>query len=102
MDQNTNNIPVEEGSKGLSIAALVCGIISITIGCCFYWLGIPTSIAATVCGAISISKKKPGKGMAIAGLVMGIIGIVINIVSIIMLIALGTSASYLNVLNELG
>ena len=91
MDQNTNNIPVQEGSKGMAITALVLGIISITIGCCTYFIGVPTSIAATILGGIAISKKKPGKGMAVAGLVMGIIGIVIIIISIIMIVALGSS-----------
>ena len=100
MDQNTNNIPVEEGSKGLSIAALVCGIVSITLGCCCTFVGLPTSIAAIICGAISISKSKPGKGMAIAGLVMGIISIVLLIVSFILNAAGVFTMDYQNILNQ--
>lgn len=101
MDENTNNIQEQQESKGFSITALVLGILSITIGCCSSWIGIPTSIAATIFGALSISKKKPGKGMAIAGLVMGIIGIVLNVIAIIMIVALGSSAGYLNMLNSI-
>lgn len=101
MDENTNNIPQQEGSKGMAIASLVCGIVSITIGCCSTWIGLPTSLVATVLGIIVLSKKKPGKGMAIAGLVMGIIGVILNIVGIIILATVGTSASYLNMINGL-
>ncbi len=56
---------------GLSIASLVCGILSL-ITCC---MGIPLGIGAIVTGIISLSKKYSGKGMAIAGIVTGALGI---------------------------
>ena len=64
-------------SKGLAIASLVMGILS--VGLCFGpLLGIP----AVICGHIALSKSKkyPGqsgaRGFAIVGLVTGYIGIV--------------------------
>ena len=97
MDQNINNTPVEEGSKGLSIAALVCGIVSITLGCCCTFVGLPTSIAAIICGGMAMSQNKPGRGMAIAGLVMGVIGIVLLVVSFI----LNLTGVYVDMLNRM-
>lgn len=104
MDENTNNIPQQEGSKGMAIASLVCGILSITIGCCMSYFDLILAIVAAVLGGISISKKNPGKGMAVAGIVMGIIAIVIWVVLIIMAVAFGSTAStesYLNMLNSM-
>ena len=62
--------------KGLAIASLVCGLL--------FWFGFPgfvCSILAIVFGIIQLKniKKTPGqyggKGMAIAGLILGSIGI---------------------------
>lgn len=59
-------------SKGLSIASMVLGIISVVL-CCVWWISIPCSILAIIFGIVG--KKRGGKGMAIAGLVLGIIAI---------------------------
>jgi hypothetical protein len=67
--------------KGFAIASLVCGLL--------FWLGFPgfiLSILAIVFGIIQLKniKKTPGqyggRGMAIAGLILGIIGIVVFLV----------------------
>lgn len=59
-------------AKGQATAALVLGILSLFIA------GIPLGILAIVFGTISMNKleKGKGRGMAIAGLVLGIIGVV--------------------------
>ncbi len=75
--------PQAEGGKtsGLAIASLICGIVGL-IPCCFT---LP-SIAALITGGIAMSKIKTsgqgGKGLAIAGLVMGGIGILIFIIAL--------------------
>ncbi len=66
-------------TSGLAIASMVLGILWI------YWLG---SILAIIFGhiAISQSRKDPtlrGKGMAIAGVVLGYVGIGILVLAII-------------------
>lgn len=53
--------------KGLSIGALVCGIVGVVT---FGFLFLP-QIAAIVLGHIGLSKEPAGRGMAIGGLVMG-------------------------------
>ena len=62
----------QNGGKGLSIAAMVLGIVSVVL-CCIWYLSIPCAILAIVFGIIG--KKRDGRGMAIAGLVLGIIAI---------------------------
>ncbi len=66
-------------TSGLAIASMVLGILWI------YWLG---SILAIIFGHIAISQagKDPnlrGKGMAIAGVVLGYVGIGILVLAII-------------------
>ncbi|MFK7909262.1 MAG: GYF domain-containing protein [Akkermansiaceae bacterium] len=68
-------------TDGLSIAALVCGILAV-MSCMYGGLcGLP----AVICGHISLKKinNSPvpvqGKGMAIAGLVCGYLGILMSI-----------------------
>jgi hypothetical protein len=66
--------PAHPPTNGLAIAALVCGI----LGFCF---AIP-GLAAIILGAIAL-RKPGGRGMAIAGLVMGIIVVVVGILLIV-------------------
>ena len=75
--QNNTNMPQE--SKGLAIAYMVLGIVSLVFFC-FPYLCIPCGIVGLILGGISIATKKGGKGMAIAGLVCSILGIVIYVI----------------------
>lgn len=67
--------------NGLAIASMVCGIVGY-VTCCFVGiLGVP----AVICGHIAISQinSSPvpmgGRGMAIAGLILGYLGILTTI-----------------------
>ena len=62
---NSVTSPVSGGGKGMSIAAMVCGIVGLFIG------GIILGPLAIVFGAIGM--KRDGRGMAITGLITGII-----------------------------
>ena len=75
-DTQSDNTPKEQPhKKGLAIASLVCGIIG----------GVAStfSLAALICGHISLMniKKDPktygGKGLTIAGLILGYLGVVL-------------------------
>jgi hypothetical protein len=67
-------------TNGLAIASMVLGII------CFYWI---TSILAVIFGHIALSQIKrsngtqTGRGMAIAGLVLGYIWLALLVVIIV-------------------
>ncbi|TLM88117.1 DUF4190 domain-containing protein [Pseudarthrobacter sp. NamE5] len=52
--------------KTLSIASMVCGIASVIMG----WLLLP-QVAAIITGHMALKREPAGKGMAIAGLVLG-------------------------------
>ncbi len=64
----------KQESKGLSIASMVLGIISVVLFC-FFYISIPCAILAIIFGIVGM--KKGGKGMGIAGLVLGIIALAI-------------------------
>ena len=57
-----------EKTSGLSIAAMVLGIVSI-VTWCVWFISIPCSILALIFGILGV--KKPGRGMAITGIVTG-------------------------------
>ena len=61
---------------------MVCGILSLTGFCCF------TGIPAVICGRIAMKQadrgEAGGKGMALAGVIMGIISLV-GIVGVVLL-----------------
>ena len=67
--------------KGLAIAALVLGIVGILgIAVAFIpfagFAAILVPIVAIVLGVIALAKKKPGKGLAITGTVLGAVALV--------------------------
>lgn len=101
---NYNNAPVNN-NDGTSVGALVCGIISLVLGC--WGVGIVTGIIALV---LSSKYKKAHNGVyngqSKAGFVCGLIGVILNAICIVYYIIIfvvaaavmaGTSAvSYYN------
>ena len=81
-----------QGGKGLSIAAMICGILSI-VCCCVGWLSIILAIVAVVLGIIAMVKGASGKALALTGLICGGVGLILAIIAL----AGGTAA-----LSELG
>ncbi len=69
----------QKQSKGLAIASMVCGIVSLVFFCLWY-ICLPAGIVSIILGSIALAKKTEGKGMAIAGLVCAIIGIAIYVI----------------------
>lgn len=80
MQQQTNNMPSQ--SKGLAIASMVLGIVSLVFFC-FVYICIPCGLISIILGGVALANKKPGKGMAIAGLVCSIVGIAIYVICLI-------------------
>lgn len=89
----------EGGCIGLSIASLVCGILSL-ICCCLTWFSFVLTVAAIVCGIITLVKNYDGKGMAIAGIITGGLGLVIVLISLCISVALPTEEIYQEILDE--
>ena len=81
--------PAEDERKGLAIASLICGIVSLlcgcggvliigVFGCCINFI---VAVPAIVCGIISLAQKRGGKGMAITGLILGGLGLLLSIIA---------------------
>jgi hypothetical protein len=73
-----------DGGGGMSIASMVCGILSILLVADLggIWLGIP----AIVFGVIGL-RRQARTGMAIAGIICGAISLLITIIAIIFIAA---------------
>ncbi len=70
--------PNQNGSKAMSIVALVLGILAF-LGCYCYCSALPFGIISIILAIIVIVKKKNGKGMAIASLILSIISVISSI-----------------------
>ena len=70
--------------SGLSVAALVLGIVSCAL-CCNTYISVPCGILAIIFGAMKKSEDK----MAKAGFVMGIVGVSIPVLIFVLRFLLG-------------
>ena len=70
----------------MAVTAMICGILSLTMCGCF------TSIPAVICGRIAMKQadrgEATGRGMALAGLIMGIVALVITALGILFYVLL--------------
>lgn len=66
------------GGSGLAIASMVLGIVALVMACCFWFISVPCAVVGVILGAVSLAGQKPGKGMAIAGVVCSIVSLVPN------------------------
>ena len=93
-----NQYPIPEqpkGGKGLAIAAMVIGIVSIVFSCCIGYISLVGGIVGLVLGIVSLKQNRDGHGMAIAGVIMCAISLVLGICSIIFAGVLSASLPYL-------
>jgi hypothetical protein len=65
-------------SKGMAIASMVLGILSLVI----CWVGWILGVVGLILASVSLGTHKGGKGMAIAGLVTSILGVLWGMISI--------------------
>ena len=84
MDENKTE------SKGLSIASMVLGIVSLVLSC-FVYISVPCAILAIIFGIVGM--KKGGRGMGIAGLVLGIISIALWVLALVGVLSLGSAVT---------
>lgn len=77
------------GTNGLATASLVCALGGLIIG-----LSAPVAIGLAIAALVQIKKRnQDGKGMAIAGLVIGSLITIGSILAFVFLIILGVTAS---------
>ncbi len=84
--------PQAKKTNTLAIVAVVCGGVGLVLSFCCGVFGVPVDIAAIVCGAIALSQiqrtGEQGRGLAIAGIVMGVLWIILAIVMVILGVAM--------------
>lgn len=84
--------PAAQRISRAAIAALVCGVGQFFLG--LFALNFLLAIPAIICGAIGMRQTRErgegGRGLSIAGLVLGILGIAWNVLYVVLLIAIGT------------
>lgn len=93
---STEPVTEKKKNQGVAIASMVCGILSV-ICCCFSCFSLVLAIAAVVLGIITLACKYDGKGMAIAGIVLGGIGLLLFVA----VIAIGASDGYTEMMDEI-
>lgn len=89
------NVPSVPG-KGLGIASMVLGIISLALFCLWY-LTIPCAIVGIVLGGVAYSKAKQmsmSNGMAVAGIVCACIALGLALLFILLIVIGITSSVY--------
>lgn len=106
MDYNQNmnsqmpNQPNQNGSgSGFAIASMVLGILSL-VGACCYGLGVILAIIGLILGIISLKQQRPGKGMAIAGVITSGLGILCGIFWILVIVGIATSPEFLDAFKQ--
>jgi len=79
---------VPASPKTLSIASMCCGIAAL-VGFGFFLL---PQLAAVILGHLALRREPAGRGMAIAGLVMGYVGIAVTILVLVIFgLVIGTA-----------
>jgi lysylphosphatidylglycerol synthetase-like protein (DUF2156 family) len=68
-------IPDKRTTKNLAICSLVLGILAIVFSFLPY-IGIILALIALPQGIVSLVQKRPGKGLAIAGIITAVFGII--------------------------
>lgn len=78
-----------KNKKGICVAALVLGIVSLVLFCAWY-IALPCGILAIIFGVQGM--KTVNRGMAIGGLVTGAIGLLISMIIVVCIFIFGVAA----------
>lgn len=82
--------------KGMAIASLVLGIVSVVF-CCAWYLAIPAAIVGLVLGIKANKVVKTGLGTA--GIVLSIIGLIVAVIWVIVVVIIGVGAGVMGALS---
>ena len=77
------------GTNGLQIAGMVCGILAICLSCCYGILGVCLGIAGLICAILG--NREGSNGVGTAGIVCSIIGIILGVLMLIYFIVVGAA-----------
>ena len=85
--------PPQSSTPGLSIAGMICGILSL-LTCCFYYIGLPLAVLGLIFSIIGMKRNANGKGMAVAGIVTSAITLAIIVIMLIIVLVAANSSPY--------
>ena len=85
--------PPQSSTPGLSIAGMICGILSL-LTCCFYYIGLPLAVLGLIFSIIGMKRTANGKGMAVAGIVTSAITLAIIVIMLIIVLVAANSSPY--------
>lgn len=85
----------QQGGNGMAIAGMVLGIISL-VCCCSTYISMIAGVAGLVLSIIVLVQKKPGKGMAIAGVICSGIAVALGIIGLIGLAVIGSNSDLIS------
>ncbi|MDD3219369.1 MAG: DUF4190 domain-containing protein [Lachnospiraceae bacterium] len=104
MNQNSQDLLApqsEPESKGFAVASMVLGIVSIVFVCCLGWFVLIPAGVSLILGIVSLVKHKPGKGMAIAGIVCAAVAIILLVTLVIVGIVLENDPEFQNLVQQM-
>lgn len=91
-EQMQNQSQSTEQPSGFAIAGLVCGILSIVCCCAWYISGI-LGILGLVFSIMVLTKKLPGRSLAIAGVICAGIGVILAVIMMVIVLSVTHSLS---------
>ena len=77
--------PMDSTAKGMSIASLILGIVSI-VCCCAYYIGITFSIVGLILGILAKKRITGKSSLALAGIITSSIGLAVSVIWLIIMI----------------
>ncbi|MBO0838756.1 MAG: hypothetical protein J2P28_25010, partial [Actinobacteria bacterium] len=77
--------PASQGTQVMAIISLVLGIISLPLAVFFWPIGLPAAIGGLVLGILS--RRSPGRGLAIGGIVTSAVGLGLSVIVVLFVIA---------------
>lgn len=91
MEEENRQETITQENKGLSIAAMVLGIISVVLFCLWY-ISLPCAILAIIFGVIEKKKNKNNK-FAKSGFILGIVSLVITVIFLLVIFSISVRMS---------